>query len=93
MNVSSLVATVKILAIKAVAFTRPTSSTKTKQVGLVNAPALIANIFAVATKRTNIYDKTGRCSYLSVKWDVYGLDSFYLILHPYDVSVKFLKES
>jgi hypothetical protein len=33
-------------------------SSKGRQVGWVNVPALIANIFAAATNRTNIHNKT-----------------------------------
>ncbi len=54
-----LVATAKIFAIKAGALTRPTCFVLVEEVGLVNAPTLIANIFAVPTKRTNIHNKTG----------------------------------
>ncbi len=43
-------ATAKILAIKAGALTRPTCFVLVEQVGLVNATALIANIFTVATR-------------------------------------------
>ncbi len=34
-------------------------STKTRQASWVNVPALTANIFAAATNRTNILNKTG----------------------------------